>query len=37
MTELSVNVAELSVNVIEFQFFERLLFILHVKHDSAEF
>jgi hypothetical protein len=28
---------ELSINVAEFYFFRRLLFISHVKHDSAEF
>jgi hypothetical protein len=35
--ELSVNLAELSANVAEFWFFRRLLFLSHVKHDSAEF
>ncbi len=28
---------ELSINVAEFYFFKRLLFISHVKHDSTEF
>jgi hypothetical protein len=37
MTELSVNAAELLVNAVEFQFSRRLLFISHVKSDSAEF
>jgi hypothetical protein len=37
MTELSVNAAELSVNVAEFWFFRRLLFLSHVKPDSVEF
>jgi hypothetical protein len=36
-TELLVNLAELSANVAEFQFFRRLLFLSHVKHDSTEF
>jgi hypothetical protein len=37
VAELSVNSAELSANAAEFQFFKRLLFLSHVKHDSAEF
>jgi hypothetical protein len=37
MTELSVNVAELSANAVKFWFFGRLLFLSHVKLDSAEF
>jgi hypothetical protein len=35
--ELSMNSTELSANAAEFHFFERLLFISHVKYDSAEF
>jgi hypothetical protein len=35
--ELSVNSVELSANAAEFQFFERLLFLSHVKHDLGEF
>jgi hypothetical protein len=44
LIELSVNVAELlmnstelSANAAEFQFFGRLLFISHVKHDLTLF
>jgi hypothetical protein len=37
MTELSVNAAELSANAAEFWFFGRLLFLSHIKCDSAEF
>jgi hypothetical protein len=37
MTELSVNLIELSVNAAEFWFFGRLLFLSHVKCDSTEF
>jgi hypothetical protein len=37
VAELSVNSAELSANAAEFQFFKRLLFLSHVKHDSAKF
>jgi hypothetical protein len=32
-----LKMIELSVNVAEFWFFERLLFISHVKHDSTKF
>jgi hypothetical protein len=35
--KLSVNAAELSINAAEFLFFERLLFLSHIKRDSAEF
>jgi hypothetical protein len=35
--ELSVNSVELSVNAAEFRFFRRLLFLSHVKRDSAKF
>jgi hypothetical protein len=35
--ELSVNSAELSANVAEFQFFGRVMFFSHVKHDSIKF
>jgi hypothetical protein len=44
MAELSVNAAELSVNstklsmnAAEFWFFGRLLFLSHIKRDSAKF
>jgi hypothetical protein len=37
MTELSMNAAELSVNMAKFRFFGRLLFLSHVKRDSVEF
>jgi hypothetical protein len=32
VAELSVNVTELSVNAVEFQFSERFMFLSHVKH-----
>jgi hypothetical protein len=35
--ELSVNSTELSANAAEFWFSGRLLFLSHVKLDSAEF
>jgi hypothetical protein len=35
--KLSVNAAKLSINAAEFWFFERLLFLSHIKCDSAEF
>jgi hypothetical protein len=37
VAELSVNAAELSVNAVEIRFFERLLFLSHVKHVLAKF
>jgi hypothetical protein len=37
MTELLVNAAELSANAAEFRISGRLLFLSHVKRDSAEF
>jgi hypothetical protein len=37
VVELLMNLAELSTNATEFWFFGRLLFLSHVKHDSAKF
>jgi hypothetical protein len=35
--ELSVNPAKLSVNADEFWFYERFMFLSHVKHILVEF
>jgi hypothetical protein len=37
VVELSVNLAELSMNAVEFWFSARFLFLSHVKRISAEF